>query len=84
MVFLFTGKSGQILAPPTRLVYYVITSGHVNVKTTKCDVRENNFYIFISINKISTPFLNWKMAVILFVSVMILIITKILLFNKID
>ena len=44
--------------------------GHVKVvKKTKCDVIENNFYGFITINNISTPFFNWKIAAILFVGV---------------
>ena len=52
------------------MVYDLITSGHVKlVKKTKCDVKEHNFYCFITINNISTPFFNWKIAAIFFISV---------------
>ena len=50
------------------LVYW--KSGHVKVvKKKKCDIEDNNFLGFITINNISIPFFNWKIAAILFVSV---------------
>ena len=67
--FLSTGKLNQILAPPAilglRHDYKAVTSKLS--KKTKCDVKDNNVYGFITIN-ISTPFFNWKIAAILFVS----------------
>ena len=47
-----------------------LQSCHIKVvKKTKCDVKDNNFLGFITINNISTPFFNFKIAAILFVSV---------------
>ena len=67
-LFFFIGKLNQILAPPAtaglRLDYKVVASKlskkqNVTSKTTG----------FITINNISTPFCNWKIAAILFVNV---------------
>ena len=58
-----------------------VQSGHVKVvKKTKCDFKEHNFLCFITINNISTPFLNWKL--LQFFSLVLLTITNVLLFNK--
>ena len=47
-----------------------LQTGHVKVvRKTKSNVTDNNFLGFITINNISTPFFNWKIAAILFVSV---------------
>ena len=45
-------------------------SGYVKVvRKTECDIKDHNFKGFITINNISTPFFNWKIAAIHFVSV---------------
>ena len=71
LVFLFTGKFNQILAPlATPGLRLDLQTGHVKVvKKTKCDVTDNNFYGFITINNVSIQFFNWKIAEIIFVSV---------------
>ena len=47
-----------------------LQTGHVKVvRKTTCDVKDNNFKGFITINNISTPFFNWNIATINFVSV---------------
>ena len=46
-----------------------LQSSHIKVvKKTKCDVKDKHFLGFITINNISTPFSNCKIAVILFVA----------------
>ena len=47
-----------------------LQTGHVKVVwKTKCDLKDNNFEGFITINNISTPLFNWKIAAIHFVRV---------------
>ena len=69
LFFLFTGKLIQILAPTAtpglRLGYKVVTSK----LSKKCNVEANNILGFITINNIFTPFFNWKITAIHFVSV---------------
>ena len=49
--------------------YTLLQTGHVKVvRKTKCDVKDNNSQGFITINNISAPFFNWKIAEIHFVS----------------
>ena len=60
-----------------------LQTGHVKVvRKTKYDVKDNNFLCFITINNISTPFFNWKIAAIHFVCV--IDYYYVLLFNKIE
>ena len=64
------------------VVYNLISKqSHLNCKKKKCDVTDNNFKGFITINNISTPIFNWKIAAILLL--VLLIIINVLLFNKI-
>ena len=45
----------------------LLQTDHVKfVRKTKCEVKDNNFLGFITINNISTPFFNWKIAAIHF------------------
>ena len=47
-----------------------LQSGQVKVvEKTKCDLKEQIFKGFSTINNIFTPFFNWNIAAILFVSV---------------
>ena len=60
-----------------------LQTGHVKVvRKTNCDVKDNNFLGFITINNIYTPFFNWKIDK--FISLVLLIIINVLLFNKIE
>ena len=52
------------------VVYDLISKRyHLNCQKTKYDVTDNNFKSFITINNISTPIFNCKIAAIHFVSV---------------
>ena len=84
LVFLFTGKLNQTLAPLAtpglRFDYKPVTSKLSEKQNVTS--KDNNFWGFITINNISTLFFNWKIAVIPLL--VLLIITNVLLFNKIE
>ena len=73
LVFLFTGKLNQILTHSRasgntgfRLDFKTVTS---KLSKKKMWRHRKQFLSFITINNISTPIFNWKIAAILFVSV---------------
>ena len=64
------------------LVYDILTKrSRQSSQKNKIWCQRNQFLRFITINNISTPLLNWKIAVF---SLVLLIITNVLLFVKID